>query len=188
MKIRHALVDRGDDFVVRETQWALDTLRAAFRYDASTGVFVRSDNGRVAGWVNRRGYHKLTCSGISGEFSAHRVAWAFSNDAWPEHEIDHIDGDKTNNRLANLRPATRVEQLRNQRGKSNRSGYKGVTWCAPMKKWRARICVAGQVALLGYFDSPTEAALAYDRAAERHFGVFAKTNEMMGRFPCGVDA
>lgn len=90
---------------------------------------------------------------------------------------DHKNGNGLDNRRANLRIATTSQNLAN-RGKTRRntSGYKGVMWFKRKRKWYARIRVSGKSVHLGYFDDPIDAAKAYDDAALKHFGEFAKTN------------
>jgi hypothetical protein len=94
---------------------------------------------------------------------------------WPL--VDHIDGDGLNNRRSNLRPATHIQNLQNQRRRSNNtSGHKGVSWDAPRGKWLARIQVDGARRYLGIFDTAEAAALAYDAAAREYYGEFAALN------------
>lgn len=91
--------------------------------------------------------------------------------------IDHANGDGLDNRRANLRPATNSENSRNRRRRTdNTSGYKGVSLHKRIGRWQAYICADGRQTSLGYFDDPTEAALAYDRAAVQTFGEFARLN------------
>jgi len=87
--------------------------------------------------------------------------------------IDHIDGNGLDNRRANLRPATQAQNSRNQRC-SNPSGYKGVS--ATRGRWCARIWHEGKLRYLGMHDTPEAAARAYDDAAVRYFGEFARLN------------
>ena len=91
--------------------------------------------------------------------------------------IDHTDRDSLNNRLSNLRLATRSQQTQNQRVRSdNASGYRGVSLHTASRKWRAQIMVGGRQIGLGYFDDPASAAEAYDTAARTHHGEFAQVN------------
>lgn len=94
--------------------------------------------------------------------------------------IDHINGDKTDNRRCNLRPATQMENARNSKMSiNNTSGYKGVWWSKEKKKYCAEIRTMKKKKHLGYFISPIDAAKAYDKAAMEYFGSFAKTNFAM---------
>jgi len=91
--------------------------------------------------------------------------------------VDHIDGDTRNNVLENLRIATRQQNMFNR--KPNRNGvsvYKGVGWSTRAKRWRSRIRHEGKQHLLGYFNCQIEAAEAYDAAARKFYGEFARPN------------
>ncbi len=100
-------------------------------------------------------------------------------------QVDHVNGDGSDNRRANLRFATQRQNTQNQTRKAagTSSKYKGVNWEARRSKWLAQIrggplCADGSAKKLhlGYFLSERDAALAYDRAARRHFGEFAGLN------------
>lgn len=93
----------------------------------------------------------------------------------PNHQIDHADENGLNNRRGNLRPATHSENGFN-RGptKSNSSGFKGVHWHKPGKKWQAQIMVGGVSKHLGLFQTAEEAHMAYCRAADELHGEFAR--------------
>lgn len=114
---------------------------------------------------------------------AHVVAWAMVSGVYAPNEVDHVNGDPADNRVVNLRAASRQENMRNtrpRRGASSR--FKGVhLWRGPASRqsyWRATITLNGKTVPLGYFKSETEAAMAYNEAAAKHFGVFAKLNEI----------
>jgi hypothetical protein len=92
-------------------------------------------------------------------------------------QVDHVNGDGLDNRRANLRPATNAENTRCGRMRSsNTSGYRGVVWAKWAGRWRAQITVDGRLISLGYFADPVDAARAYDAAAVKHFGAFARPN------------
>ena len=91
------------------------------------------------------------------------------------NEIDHKDGDRVNNLLSNLRPATHSQNQMNSKAYSNNtSGYKGVTWCKKLKKWQARIQINGIRNHLGYFNTAKEAYAAYCQAAKIYHREFAR--------------
>ena len=94
-----------------------------------------------------------------------------------EELVDHKDGDSLNNQKDNLRPCTNQQNLQNRgRTKSNTSGYKGVSWNPKNKNWNAQITVSGRKIHLGTFGDKAHAAKAYDEAAEKYHGDFAKKN------------
>jgi HNH endonuclease/AP2 domain len=92
-------------------------------------------------------------------------------------QIDHINQDGLDNRRQNLRPATSSQNRQNRKSPStNKSGYKGVSWCPVNKKWRVVIRAPGRYLSLGYFKDKIEAAIFYDAAAIKHHGEFACLN------------
>lgn len=98
-------------------------------------------------------------------------------DAKPGQLIDHKDGDGLNNTRANLRIATPSNNNQNSKPqKGGSSAYKGVSWFKRYKKWQVIITVNGRNKSLGYFIHEIEAAKAYDEAAIREFGEFARPN------------
>lgn len=103
------------------------------------------------------------------KYYAHRLAWLYVYGRWPEHHIDHINGDRGDNRLCNLREATRAQNLANMRNRHNSCGYRGVGR-AGSGRWVARI----RDVYLGIFDTPEDASAAYQAAAEKHYGEFAR--------------
>lgn len=106
---------------------------------------------------------------------AHRVLWAMKHGEWPDSEIDHINGIRSDNRLANLRAATPSENMRNRvRRVRGPDEYLGVTRVG--KKYRALIGVNGRTIHLGYYDTKRDAATARDAAALLVDGKFARLN------------
>ena len=94
-------------------------------------------------------------------------------------EIDHINGDKSDNRKLNLRACNNKQNIRNRLlTKSNTSGYKGVSWINREKEWQASICVNRKQIYLGIYDKPEQAAEAYNRAALLLHGEFARINKI----------
>lgn len=104
----------------------------------------------------------------------HRVIFLWHYGYIPA-EVDHIDCDRGNNRIENLRAATSQENNRNRgANKNNTSGFKGVAFEADRGKWKAHICINRKKMHLGRFDSPEAAHEAYKAAALKHFGEFAR--------------
>lgn len=92
-------------------------------------------------------------------------------------QVDHINGNRLDNRKSNLRAATNAQNNQNKRSpRNNRSGYKGVSWCKERNKWAAQIQVNGRQKNLGRFDNVEDAIRAYDEAARKLHGEFALTN------------
>lgn len=117
--------------------------------------------------LNNRGYIK------SGKVLLHRLVTS----APPGYDVDHIDGDKMDNRRSNLRVCTRGQNLANQkRSANNTSGYKGVTFNKECNRWQAYIHQDGRQYHLGLFHDIVDAARAYDAAAQEKFGEFARPN------------
>lgn len=146
-------------------------LRKLIDYDPGSGTFTWRTRklpkwdakfaGKTAGSVAATGY--VTLRIMDRAYLAHRVAWAMVTGEWPGSlQIDHIDGDRSNNRIANLRLATNAENAQNTGARSrNTSGYLGVVWFKPKRKWKAEIRAGGRYRHLGYFDDPAEAHAAY---------------------------
>lgn len=158
-------------------------LRSMFSYCEDDGVFIRIINssnakiGDVAGYVNELGYCIISVK--NKLFSAHRLAWTYVHGEIPdEMEVDHINGNPSDNRIENLRLATRLQNAANRKmHKNNLSGYKGVYLDSRrknVKQWRASIVVQKKKLSLGIFSSPEDAHEAYKKAAEKYFGEFAR--------------
>jgi hypothetical protein len=149
--------------------------RRLLHYDPDTGVLLRlistSRNARagdVAGSVGSKGYLAVKLDGR--RYQTHRIIWLWMKGEWPKADIDHINGDRTDNRWCNLREATNSQNQANRpRPANNRSGSKGISWCKRNGKWEA-----GIKRHLGWFDTPGSAALAYAIAAEKYFGEFGR--------------
>lgn len=149
-------------------------LREVLQYDPASGVFTWAATGEAAPGGDSDGYRKISIEGR--RYFAHRLAWFFTHGEWLD-EIDHEDRNRSNNRLGNLRPATRVQQAGNTGLSShNSSGFKGVCWDKNRGKWVAYIKIAGRMKNLGRHATKQAAATAYDDAAVAHFGEFACLN------------
>jgi hypothetical protein len=156
-----------------------DRLRSLLSYDPDTGEFKWRESGQgrrpslVAGRVSTRGYSQISID--YKKYAAHRLAWLYVHGELPPHDLDHINGCRADNRIANLRVATEAENTRNRRTPvSNKAGLKGVYRSSP-NRWRAQIKVEGRRIVLGHFDKKEDAHAAYCQAAEKHFGPFASS-------------
>lgn len=161
-----------------------------FDYDPATGALrwrpkegnsrsIRSFNNKVAGKVAgtvRQGRSGYLVVGIGRRYyGAHRLIWKLMTGRDPQHFVDHIDGDKLNNKWANLREADNGQNKQNgSLYRNNRSGVKGVCWDASHKAWRAYIGVNGVQRKLGRFKSINDAASAVAAERERLHGEFAR--------------
>lgn len=168
-------------------------LRELLQYDAESGrLFWRErdvslfTDGRYAAtrnaaiWNTRyAGAEAFTCASSHGylhgtifarHFSAHRVAWALYYGEWPQNDIDHINGIRTDNRISNLRDVTVLENRRNAAiPRSNTSGVMGVCWREAEAKWFAYIQVNRKFVNLG-FHAEFSAAVDARKTAEARYG------------------
>lgn len=98
-------------------------------------------------------------------YRAHRLAWLYVHGRFPDSEIDHLNGNGLDNRLCNLREATRSENGKNTRLRpDNKSGTSGVYWRERRRKWESLITVDGKQIFLGYHDNLQEAVSARKNA------------------------
>lgn len=152
-------------------------------YNPDTGLFTCKQRwykskyypGDILGVKSPNGYIQICIDGIP--YLAHRLAWLYQYGEIPEQDIDHKDGNRSNNKINNLRKATRTQNLQNQPLKpSNTSGFKGVNFNKQKKKYEARIRVNGKRIRLGFFESAEDAGKAYADAAKIYHKEFAYGN------------
>lgn len=152
-----------------------ERLKELFHYNPDTGDFTRLTSvcgtamtGASAGWIASNGYLYI---GVDyKKHLLHRLAWLYTYGKFPLDEIDHINHIRVDNRISNLREATRKENGRNTSLHSdNTSGVSGVSWHKRAKKWRARITVDHEEKFLGHFHD-FESACAARRFAEIKHG------------------
>ncbi|MDX3926753.1 MAG: HNH endonuclease [Shinella sp.] len=129
--------------------------------------------GKLAGNYDRVGYLYI---GIDGQkYAGHRLAWLIIHGDIPDMDIDHKDGDRSNNRIRNLRLASDSQNQANMKLPcNNTSGCKGVSWHKSNKAWQARIIVGGKKIHLGSFPNKSLAIEAYVTAARSHHGEYAR--------------
>ena len=144
--VGHTLVDANDATLLGQWTWRL----------SSDGYAVRSE----------------TRDGNKRTIYLHREVMQAPRGAI----VDHVDGDRLDNRRQNLRIATPGENAANSRDRPRRSGYRGVYPHKPTGRWIAQISAGGHVRHLGIYDDPEAAARAYDLAARAQWGHFARTS------------
>jgi hypothetical protein len=124
---------------------------------------ARGGFGSVAGGVGRKGYSWVGVD--SSAYQSHRIVWLWHNGYLPELEIDHINRDRSDNRIENLREVSRLCNSRNTRKKdSNKSGVTGVHWDKERRKWKATIRLGGASKTIGSFIDFNDAVVARWRA------------------------
>lgn len=149
-----------------------EELKARLRYDLNTGVFTHriSAGGRKVGAKAGscvRGYIKIGV--MYQSYLAHRLAWLYIHGEWPKM-IDHINHDRADNRMDNLREVSNAQNMRNAKMySSNTSGVMGVSWMKHIKKWDAFIYREHRKKSLGYFSDKQE-AINVRKEAERQMG------------------
>lgn len=154
--------------------------RETLDYNSSTGELTwaikrsnRVKRGDVAGYIDHYGYRILsaTIDGVEKALKAHRLVWFIENGYLPSLSIDHIDMNKSNNNISNLREATSKQQNQNKKKYSNNtSGYKGVSKSG--KKWIAKTRYNSAELYLGTFNTLEEASEAYQAKAKELHGEF----------------
>jgi len=127
---------------------------------------------KPAGSTHVTGYRHITW--LNKPMKAHRLIFMMHHGYMPQ-EVDHINGDRSDNRIENLRAANRSENQCN-RGvlASNTSGYSGVTWHKKTSKWGVRVMKNGVTRSFGYFDDLELAGLVAEEARSLHHGKYAR--------------
>lgn len=147
-----------------------ERLKELVHYDPESGAFSRLKNIRKDGKVGSirpDGYLTLCVDGTI--YTAHRIAFLYMNGKWPTHDVDHIDGNKLNNRWNNLRDTPTEINCQNRRKPQKNSihGVLGVRSVTKSKTWAARITVNGKTRHLGCYSTQEEASAAYLEAKRR---------------------
>lgn len=160
IKIKYTVPELQELFIYRDGE-------LFWRYGKKNGIKA----GAKAGGVNNKGYGRVRIKGIY--YATHRIIF-FMHNGWCPPILDHINLNKLDNRIKNLRPATDGQNSYNQKiKKTNTSGYKGVHWRESEKKWRVAIKKDKKNIYLGSFSDVKEAAEAYRKAAIELHGEFA---------------
>lgn len=153
-------------------------LKLNLSFNPETGIFtwLVANNGRVkvgmiAGSLSSTGYLYIMID--RKNYKSHRLAWLYMTGEWPKKMIDHIDGEKSNNRIVNLRDCNQSQNMQNMRAsKINASGYKGVSWHNATSKWRSRAKLKRKQYHLGLFEHAEDASQAYQNFAKQNHGEF----------------
>lgn len=165
MTVNLADLDVGDTI-----ELTAERLKELLEYDPTLGRFTWkvSNNGYVkvgsiAGCLDPKGYVQIRID--RKLYKGHRLAWLYMFGEFPKEHLDHIDGDRANNRIENLRAATIRENSQNR--KEHRGGHLvGTSFNKRVKKWESYIQINGKRKRLGYFETQQEAHSAYLKECE----------------------
>jgi hypothetical protein len=167
--------------LLKEDALTVDCVNSLLSYDAISGHFTwlvdpctgPRRKGTRAGCLDQTGYWLIKIG--QKRYMAHRLAWFSVHGSWPNLDIDHINGDRNDNRLENLREASRSENCANRRLQSSgKSGFKGIHWNKKLNKWQVGLKQGQLKKHIGVFKDLEDAKSAYLRAATETFGAFAR--------------
>ena len=153
-----------------------ETVRQILDFNHETGILTWKEPRRgmlVGANAGKRvlGYLQTQIDGKA--YYNHRLIWLYVTGTWPVCLIDHINGNRADNRFCNLREATHAENMRNRgKQKNNSTGFTGVRFHKVNNRWHAQIKHGGKYHNLGCFSTPEDAASAYESAARKHHGEF----------------
>jgi HNH endonuclease len=155
----------------------VDRAREVIDYNPLTGVLTwrvclssRRHPGAVAGTIDHNEYRRVRID--RKKYLAHRLAWLLTTGEWPRDQLDHINGDRDDNRIANLREVSQSQNQCNARQRrTSKAPYKGVS-LHRSGKWAAQGGFAGSKRHLGLFDTPEAAHARYREVAQKAFGAF----------------
>ena len=151
-----------------------EDLKSILSYEVDTGRFLwlvkrcpSTYIGKQAGNTDVKGYVRIQLSGRN--YLAHRLAWLYVYGKFADGDIDHIDGNPSNNTINNLRIATRSQNMQNQRNaqRGTKAGLLGVSWHARTNEWRSFINIDGKRKQIGTFKTPEDAHFAYVKEKRR---------------------
>lgn len=148
-------------------------LKEILSYNSETGAFtwLTKRKGKQAGAQDANGYCRIRIN--TTLYKVHRLAWLYVHGQLPTGFIDHINGDPSDNRIANLRECSHQENLWNIGvRRSNKSGFRGVHWHTRSGKWRAQISINGKLCDIGHYSTADLASEAYETRAKELHGEF----------------
>lgn len=156
--------------------WWRERPRDDFRTERGWKIFNSQCAGKVASALTTFGKNTYRVVRIDNVlYLQHRLVWLYVHGVWPAGLIDHKNHDGTDNRRANLREATPSQNHANRTYQGRTvSGLKGAFYHSDTGRWTSRIGVRGKLLYLGLFDTPEEAHAAYNAAARKHYGEFAR--------------
>lgn len=157
----------------KELEQILVELESFTEYNAASGEFVvtvpRSTSyqaGDAMGYIDPHGYYKIGLN--KAVYLISRLVWLWHTGDWPKHRIDHIDQNKLNNKIENLRDASAYFNNKNGKTRASKSGMTGINWHKKAKKWMACVTVAYDTIYLGLFLSIEEAIEARNTAIQNN--------------------
>lgn len=161
-------------------------LKELLNYDPKTGVFTWKKNragvrsGSTAGCIDtasNSGYVRIGLD--STVHQAHRLAWLYVYGCFPEQQLDHINRDRSDNRIENLRQVTNtINQWNRAKNRNSASGHQGVSLHKLTKKWQAKISANGRTMHLGLFDTPEAAHAAYIAAKKEYHQIESESGAL----------
>jgi len=153
-------------------------LKQTLNYNPDIGIFTWANDrrcvkaGTKAGTITNQGYVRIKI--LDKVYMEHRLAWLYVYGVMPSEQIDHINHDKADNRIENLREATNQQnQFNKPKSKYSKSNYKGISFHKKSNKWLAQININKVNTYLGIFDTEEEAALAYQNKSKEIHKEFA---------------
>lgn len=167
---------------------SVEELRSLLDYDPGTGVFTlkrplprgplgKLPAGSPVGNLNADGYISISVFGKTRK--AHRLAWFHVTGEWPQDELDHLNGNRSDNRIRNLARVTRAENNQNRRARTGATGVPGV--CKKGKRFAAQIAIEGVRHWLGTYDTPEDAHRVYLMAKRRLHTYFPAVRQATAR-------
>jgi hypothetical protein len=154
-----------------------EKIKELLKYDPDTGIFTwiaktapranRRKIGSEAGSIDKNGYIIISIFGV--RILAHRLAWYFVHNKFPNHNVDHINGNRNDNKIENLRDVPQAINSQNSRvpRANNKSGYLGVHFSKVSNKWTSQITINRKCKSLGFFETPEAAYTAYLEAKRK---------------------